>query len=99
MPDEKDEVVSSVISHLKWTVEDKKKWNQPVCGAADYLLDAFTKQMQEVYRAGYDNGVDTARQIAHDCRDKLIQDMRNYAKKYPKTTLELYLKREWPEES
>lgn len=94
-----ENVVTEVIEYLKWTVNDKRKWKQPVCGAADYLLDAFTKQMQEVYKAGRDQGLDEAIRIAHESRDCLIQEMRDYAKKHPKTTLESYLKREWSEDS
>ena len=99
MPKNKKEVVTEVIDHLKWIVDDKKKWKQPVCGAADYLLDAFTKQMQEVYRAGRDQGLEEARQIASDSVDHFIRHMKDYAKKHPKTTLESYLNRTFPEES
>ena len=98
MPNEEN-VVTEVIDHLKWSVEDKIKWKQPVCGAADYLLDAFTKQMQEIYEAGRNQGLNEAIRIAHESRDHLIEQMRYYAKKHPKTTLESYLKREWSEDS
>ena len=97
MPNEEKEVIGTVIDHLKWTIEDKKKWKQPVCGAADYLLDAFTKQMQTVYRAGWENGLEEAHQIANDVQDKTIERMRDYAKKHPKTTLESYLKKNYHE--
>lgn len=96
MSNNKEEVVNGVVDHLKWTVEDKVKWKQPVCGAADYLLDAFTKQMCEVYDAGYNNGLEQAHEIADKTFEWAIQNMRDYAKKHPKTTLESYLKREYP---
>ena len=99
MPNNEKEVVTEVVDYLKWSVEDKKKWKQPVCGAADYLLDAFTKQMQEVYRAGWNQGLDEARQISKETFDHFIKGARDYAKKHPKMTLEAYLKREFPEES
>lgn len=98
MPNNEKEVVTEVVEYLKWSVEDKKKWKQPVFGAADYLLDAFTKQMQEVYRAGWNQGLDEAHQISKETFDHFIKGVRDYAKKHPKTTLEAYLKREFPEE-
>lgn len=96
---ESEEVISDILEHLRWAVEQKKKYHQPVCEAADYLLDAFTKQMQTVYRAGWENGLEEAHQIANYVQDKTIERMREYAKKHPKMTLESYLKREFPEES
>jgi len=94
---EENEVISIVIEHLKWTVENKKKWNQPVYGAADYLLDAFTKQMQTVYEAGWENGLEEAHKISNDTQEWFIRNMRDYAKKHPKTTLEAYLKKNYPQ--
>ena len=94
-----EEVVTEVVDHLKWMVEDKKRWKQPVCGAADYLLDAYTRQMQEIYRLGRNQGLEEARQISKEVESFIIRQMRDYAKKHPKTTLESYLKRNYPEES